>query len=334
MTPEIIALFTDTIQSEAAKRFGLESDNIKVLDGFENFVCQCQKDGKPFILRISHPSHRSEDQISAELHWVNYLSENNVSVCTPILSTDGSLTESIPGDSCDFVAVAFEKAKGGIVRRNDQTDAMAANRGSVIGRIHALTKDYRPISDSIKRLHWYEDSDFTRFDHYLPDSDSHIKDKIHNLIAELRSIPTDRENYGLIHMDAHTGNMFFDGDQSTLFDFDDCTYDFFVSDIAIPLFYMVLFLPEEYDRTEFALNFLKHYMAGYRKENDLDERLLRYVPLILKRRQMILFVAIHRGMDMNNLDEWCTNYLKEARESIENDIPVLDIDFSKLRLHA
>jgi Ser/Thr protein kinase RdoA (MazF antagonist) len=71
-----------------------------------------------------------------------------------------------------------------------------------------------------------------------------------------------------------------------LFDFDDSAYDLFISDLAIPLFYVVLMLPEDQDPVEFGSNFLKHSLAGYRETNDLDSDWLRHIPLILKRRTL------------------------------------------------
>jgi hypothetical protein len=54
--------------------------------------------------------------------------------------------------------------------------------------------------------------------------------------------------------------------------------------------------------------------------------------MILKRREILLYVAIHRGFDINNPGEWATRYLGERRERIINDTPVLDLDWTGYRL--
>jgi hypothetical protein len=41
-----------------------------------------------------------------------------------------------------------------------------------------------------------------------------------------------------------------------------------------------------------------------------------------------LYIAIHRSMDLNNLDRWCAGFMKERKEKILNDIPYIDLDFS------
>ncbi|HUU46058.1 MAG TPA: phosphotransferase [Acidobacteriota bacterium] len=328
MKPEQQALFTDAIQREAALRFGLESDNITLLDGFENFICECSRNGTPYILRISHTARRSVNGTIAELDWIDYLASHRVPVCVPRRSTAGSLVEVIDGDDCGFIVVAFEKARGGLVRRDDQTPAMAVNRGRLLGRMHALTRSYEPSQGHPRRHHWYDDDDFVNYADYLRPDDTVVRERLADLIAQLRSIPVHNGNYGLIHMDAHTGNIFFDGDAPTLFDFDDCAYDFFTSDIAISLFYRILFPPPEYEPRAYAAEFLRHFLAGYQEENELDSGWSELMPLILKRREIILYVAIHRGMDMENLDEWCTRYMDGRRERIEDHVPYCDIDFA------
>ena len=45
------------------------------------------------------------------------------------------------------------------------------------------------------------------------------------------------DSYGLIHTDLHFGNMYYDGQTLTIFDWDDACYKHFISDIAIILFY-------------------------------------------------------------------------------------------------
>jgi len=43
----------------------------------------------------------------------------------------------------------------------------------------------------------------------------------------------------LIHTDVHAGNFFVDDGRITVFDFDDSSYQWFASDIAIALYYTI-----------------------------------------------------------------------------------------------
>jgi len=328
MKPEILAQCNDAILTEAATRFGIDRSSLGPIKGFENCVCECMRHGQPAILRLSHSTHRSKSAIEAELEWVDYLAGHGLSVCRPLRSRHDRLVEPIELDRAGFSVVAFERAAGRGVPRDNQTSAMAVNRGRLLGQIHKLTKDFKPRNDTVKRNHWYDDPDFANYRSILNPADQDVMQRFAELIEELKSLQVERDTYGLIHTDAHTSNMFFDGDRPTLFDFDDCGYDYFISDIAIALFYTILFLPDDWNREEYARQFLRDILAGYREQNTLDDRWLEIIPKILKRREIILYVAIHRGMDMNNLDDWCRRYLDGRKERIVDNVPVLDIDYS------
>ncbi len=332
MKPEQREQFTDEVMNQACNLFDLDGSSLVSLDGFENLVMLANSGGIEYVLRLTHSDHRIPGQVQAELDWLAYLAENDIAVCRPLRSVAGSLTEVIEIDKAQITAVVFEKAKGGLVKRESWTDRMTFNRGKVLGQMHRLTKNYLPASKEITRLQWYEEDDFVNFKTYLPKNRILIRDRFIELIDSIRSIPTDIDSYGLIHSDAHHGNMFFDGDDLTMFDFDDSSYDFFISDIAIALFYSTLMLPADLNQKEFASEFLTIFLDGYKTENSLDNCWLELIPKILKRREIVLYVAINRGFDINNLDDWCTKYLSEKMPRIEKRQPVLDLEWSSFSL--
>lgn len=328
MKPEIAAQFTDDVLADAAARFELDRVSIEPIDAFENMVYRARRNGHDVILRMSHDSHRKVEQVAAELEWLDYLARHDVSVCMPYRSVNCSLTEVVAVGEGRAIAVVFERAKGRQLPRTEWTREMAVNRGRLIGRMHTLTKSFSP---TLRRHIWHEERDFNQYRSILHDGDDVIADKFEALIERLKRIPTDRDSFGLIHMDAHTGNMFFDGDRPTLFDFDDCTYDFFVSDIAISLYYTILMLEDEDERRTVGRQFLMDFLAGYREEHRLDDRWLGLIPMILKRRELVLYVAIHRGFDVNNLDEWGQRFLTRFRPRILSDTPVLELDWTEFK---
>lgn len=74
MQDEITMLLNDKLVSAAAAQWSA-SGKIELLDNVANFVYQFQSGHHWKILRITHNSHRSEEQIIAELDWVNFLAE-------------------------------------------------------------------------------------------------------------------------------------------------------------------------------------------------------------------------------------------------------------------
>ena len=77
---------------------------------------------------------------------------------------------------------------------------------------------------------------------------------------------------------------------------------------------------------------LEKFLEGYRTENFLDNSWSEYIPLILKRREIILYVAINRACDMNNLDDWCTWFMDGRKKIIDKCVPVLELDWSNFKL--
>ena len=96
------------------------------------------------------------------------------------------------------------------------------------------------------------------------------------------------------------------------------------------LFYNVMNAWEDDNETEFTGNFMTHFLNGYTQETDLDPKWLKELPWFLKLREVDLFALIHRDFDLDNLDEWCTRYMRGRKQRIENNVPFIDFDFETL----
>lgn len=332
MKAEITALVTDNIKRDLSDRFALDFESVKMLDGFENIVYEAERQGRSCILRLSHSTHRERAQVESELHWVDYLATNGASVCTPIHSREGNLTEPVDATDGEFVAALFERAPGKLLKRPDWTDRMTFNRGKLLGMMHRLTRDYQPPAHHARRPQWFEDDDFANYDRYLSPEDAIVGERFAELQNVLKAVPHDHDSYGLIHMDAHQGNIHFDGDEVTLFDFDDCLYDYFFADLAISLFYAVPRDAKDIDREAYARGFLTALCEGYRTEYQLDNRWLELFPMMLKRREILLYIALHRGYDPTKFDDDTKEYLRSRRVLIVDRTPYLNLDWSEFSL--
>ncbi len=112
----------------------------------------------------------------------------------------------------------------------------------------------------------------------------------------------------------------------TLFDFDDCTYSWFINDIAIVLFYLVMGAE---DQAAITKDFMTHFLSGYLAENHLEAKWLIEIPSFLKLREIDLYTVIHRSFDVDNIDHpWVAMFMNNRKERIENDVPFIDFDLS------
>jgi Ser/Thr protein kinase RdoA (MazF antagonist) len=330
MDRRIRELYDDAILEEALARYGVAKENVRLLDGFESFIYEYEKSGQGYILRVSHSLHRTSDHTRGEIEWVNYLADGGVPAARAVPSERGNLVESIDvKDGSHFTAVSFERAPGHHPTKKDWDSGLPGKMGQIMGRMHALTKDFEPSDDRFRRHAWYDDYPDGIAERYLPPSEAAVGNKLYQILEYLRTLPQDRDSYGLIHVDFHGGNFFVADGRITLFDFDDCQYAWFIYDIAMALFYAIPHHCEKEEDVAWAHDFLNQFLAGYRRENTIDPGWMKQIPYFLKLREIDLYVIIHRSCDLDNLDPWCSNYMHNRRYKIENDVPYVDMDWER-----
>jgi len=320
--------YTDSILQEAMRRYGIAENQIRSLDAFESFIYEFERDSSSYILRINHSFRRSESLVLGEVDWINDLAEGGVSVAKVIPSESGKLVEAIEDkQGGTFFVTAFVKAQGG-APWDLWTPKLYETYGETIGRIHALSKQYQPAQSAWKRPDW--DNDIFEFvDRYLPESETVAKKKYVDVCRYVNTLAKDSESYGLTHQDAHGNNLFVDEKgQITLFDFDECAYNWFVNDIAIVLFYIV---QDAEDWHTFTKEFMSHFLRGYVRACPLDKAWLKAIPSFLKIREIELYAVMYRDFDVENIDdEWCARFMKDRKSRIEQDVPFIDFDFETL----
>lgn len=320
--------YNDSILQEAMRRYGITNDQIHPLDAFESFIYEFERDSHAYILRISHSFRRSESLVLGEVDWINYLAEGGVSVAKAIPSESGKLVEVVEDQwGGAFLVTAFVKARGQ-APWDLWTPKLYISYGEMIGQIHTLSKSYQPNQAAWKRPDWNNDL-FEFVERYLPESESIAKKKYRDICSHVNTLAKDRESYGLTHQDAHGNNLFVDErGQITLFDFDECAYNWFINDIAVVLFYIV---QDAEDWRVFTEEFLSHFLRGYVQACTLDFTWLKEIPNRLKIREIELYAVMHRDFDVNNIDdEWCARFMHNRKSRIENDVPYIDFDFESL----
>jgi Ser/Thr protein kinase RdoA (MazF antagonist) len=339
MEQEVEQLFGEGILREAADRFGLKENAWKKLGDFENYVYEADKDGTAVILRLTHSSHRTLDEVRAELDWIVYLSESGLKheISGSIPSLQMLLAERIDAGDSYFIACLFRKAPG---CRPDFKDPSVWNAdlyrewGAVTGRIHRVTQGYCPaLPDIPRRPEWDQDELIVRAHQYIPEEEPVVRERLENVMTRLKRLPKPADGYGLIHSDIHAGNFFTDQGRITVFDFDDAAYNWFVHDLAIPLYYTVSRgTPEAYggDRISFARDFFLAFWGGYTSEYQLSPEWLDELPVFLEMRDLTLYMVIHKKMDVTALPDSLRSWFAEIRERVIAGRALVELDFRSL----
>ena len=334
MEPRVKELFASHILNGTIQSFGIAPDKAQILDGFESFIYNVEKDGQDYILRIGHDSRRTADLVQGESEFLNHLSQGGLSVPRVIPSINGRLVEQIPAvDGSHFLGTLFAKAPGHPPLAEQWTPALFSNMGAFLGKLHRLSKAFQPSEPRFAR---YDiERDFQEMieigENFLPPEDHAIIDAYLVTTEKIRQLPKDPESYGLCHVDFHRGNFFLtDEGKITLFDFDDCQYAPFIYDIAMALFYAIDPDTTTPEALAEARKFLSNFWRGYQTTNTLGSEWLEAIPLFLRLREIDLYFVIHRSMDMQNLDRWCARYMHGRREKILNQVPFCGIDYHNL----
>ncbi|MCP4427335.1 MAG: phosphotransferase [Chloroflexi bacterium] len=333
---EIIQICDREILQTAAMRFGTHKDALKMFPGYEgaaNLVYEYEIDNNPLILRVSFTPERTLAHIQAELHFVNYLSENGVRVSNPVPSQNGNWVETIQAAGMPFHIVAFVKGKGMRVPDNGyryRTDAPIEeyfrNWGQTLGQMHALTKNYRPANDEMKRPEWFDlHQSRLALTAQLPERLHRVQAQIYSLLEELKSLPRDKNAFGLIHGDFNDGNFTVDytnGDM-TVFDFDDSCHFWCMYEIASAWeggIGRAMFRGLS-ERKPFMEHYMEQVMIGYNHENSLSAEWLARLPMFIKLIQVEEF--LHYAQYLDEPDDELQGGLNYKVQCIENEIPYM-----------
>ena len=323
MITEIAELYDEAVAPEACRRFGFQ--HCESLGGFESYAYECRRDEQRYILKITHTLRRTPDYIRGELEFVGYLADRGVPTSRAVESRSGELVEAIDATRGQFLAYAFEKSSGRSIGASDWGPELFSDWGCLMGRIHSLAEDFRPSDDVFRRQQWHQEETL-RVGRYVAATEAAVHEKAAALFARLHVLPRERGSYGLTHGDLHQRNILLDNRTIHPIDFDDCEYSWFASDVAIALYYAAGFDADtvlspwtDMDRRSFCAHFLKHFMAGYRTENRLDQVWLGHVPDFLRLRALIMHVIGLQHLDVDRLTGSERAQLVFHRDAIVND---------------
>jgi Ser/Thr protein kinase RdoA (MazF antagonist) len=123
-----------------------------------------------------------------------------------------------------------------------------------------------------------------------------------SIINEIKKLPTNKNNYGMIHGDFGVNNLFMDWDDLWVFDFGDCCYSFYIYYICTILSSLYMTLNKNNDLKSFS-KYAKEFRSAYEKDNKLpkeewkSERAKLFIQLRLISNLSILLKHINKDSD-------------------------------------
>lgn len=316
----------ENIIEKIAGYYDITPRNITFIGGFENLIYEFTKAGTGYILRAGHSLRQPTHLVQAEIHWLNYLIEGGITAARPILSIHQNYVEVIPLDASNYLnIVVFEKFEGEkITTENPETlnPKIIENWGAIMGKMHYLTKNYSPPANY--RRNEFETQERLKPEKILPAEDQIIIEIIQQHITTVLALPKTADIYGLIHGDLHADNFLVKDNQVLVFDFDDCEYKWFISDIAISLYWFIYGRPLK-NKSQVARTFLNHFMTGYQRHNTLPKNHLDLLPDFIKLRDMYAYIMIHQMFTETEMPDRAKAILARIRDRVLGKMPYIQL---------
>jgi len=325
----VARLFTDSVRKAAAQSFAADPAALESLGDFESYVFGYETDGHRRVLRISHPSHRSAEQMQAELHWVDYLASRGLRFARPVRSPAGSFVHTVEDGAAVFHVCAFERVPGRVPGASDWTPELFRNWGQFLGRAHALTRDYEPPVGSPHRYSWSDDPYIAHGKNWIPESEVTYREQWDKVWGEIAQLPRSRNSYGICHTDLHQYNFHVLEGEIHAFDTDDCCHCWFVEDISSVFYYGSKHPAAGEDPQKFVDWAWPSFWSAYKKEHDLGVEWLERIHLFQRARVLTLYALTH--MKFEEGSEERETHLPVYRKRLDSARPVLDVRFDDVK---
>ncbi|KEO83649.1 phosphotransferase enzyme family protein [Tumebacillus flagellatus] len=296
------------------ERWGYDAGTIRFVRASQNVILKFQRDGQDFILRLSHESERSLQEIEAELAFLNFLAQRDVPVHQPVASKAGREIETCDSSLGVFHAVVFTYLHGEHPELEDLDETGFARWGAAMGRLHQVASQYEAECERLPR-----DADTdqaktgrrkTCFEQLalakaaLPAEETAALQEVTRLETWLRSLPRTDDNFGMIHFDFELDNLIRreDGELQIL-DFDGCSCNWFAADIAFALrdLYVAGAEADEEDPR------IRAFLQGYRTKKTLLPADAAHLPMFLRFHQLLMFAKLLDVVRLESGPEWAMN---------------------------
>ena len=323
----------NAILEQAKHLYALEECTFAPVSGHEggrNRIVIVSRNGrKQYVLRISDTDDRAEETYLAEAEFVRFLAQDGAPVSDVIPSVQGRLVERMEAGGKPVYVSLFAYAKGMLMAENGYRYRKGAplseyffSVGKALGAIHRRSRVYAPVHP---RPDYFDKYNMTYLDRLIPAEYMELKAAVAERLEAFRTLPQDKDCYGLVHFDFSDGNYHVDMETGaiTVFDFDNCMNCWYMFDLANLWIHNEGWTRHETDPGKrFALmqQCFDLQLQGYRTETDLPEEMLEKLPLFI---DMVLIENIADELECcaREGEELDWEDIEDAAECLVNSIP-------------
>ena len=282
----------------ALPHWELQGADVQLLKHRENAVMKITAtSGEKYVLRIHRGGYRSDAELLSEIQWLDSLRAAGIPATEPRHTRDGSLfvsvaTPELPeGRQCDLLAwvpgTAIGSIEAGVALDGDELVFVYERAGELAALVHNHGESWqRPAG--FTRLSWDEDGFFGEsgtvcgrywdLEDLTPEQLQLLHAARDKAAAALAAFGKTPDRYGLVHGDMLPENLFYDGTDVRLIDWDDLGFSWHVYDFASALF-------AHLGRPGFDTA-LGAMTAGYRRHRAMPDEHLEMIPVLIMARAL------------------------------------------------
>jgi Ser/Thr protein kinase RdoA (MazF antagonist) len=282
----------------ALRYWGLAGAGLELLKHRENTVMKVTApSGGAYAMRIHRLAYRSDTELRSELQWLDSLRAAGIETTETVHALDGSLfvtarTPDLPeGRQCDLLAwvpgTAVGSVEEGVALGEDTLKTVYRSAGELAARIHNHGQTWRQ-PPGFARLSWDEAGFFGKsgsvcgrywdLAELTPEQLALLHQARDVTAKALADFGKSADRYGLVHGDLLPENLFYDGKELRLIDWDDTGFSWHIYDFATAMF-AHLGRPG-FDRALAAM------VEGYRRHRALPQEHLEMLPILIMARAL------------------------------------------------
>ena len=294
---------------------GVNVESAQLIRSNTNLVYDCGDR----ILRLTPATVRDRVDVQTEIDWLTFLGREGVNV-VQVLGGGEPIELAIEQEV--FWGICFKKIQGAKIAADQWKTAHFEGLGDLLGQLHKIGKGY-PIRSDLSYRHWDEIPEFYSFE-YFPDDNRQLR-RLHNeVVHELKRLPQETANYGLIHYDVHHGNYLLTSEQKiVLFDFELVCQSWYIHDVATVLYYACNH-PATKQYRSFNELFLSHFWLGYEQHHQISEMEKEKIPLFLLYRDLMVYGYLLQIWGNKELSQQEQAYKARVESSIAARRMILD----------
>ncbi|MDD2648621.1 MAG: phosphotransferase [Eubacteriales bacterium] len=182
-------------------------------------------------LRLSPEVEKREENLLGELEYIEYLRQNGYPAHKPLKAKNGKTLLEISTPRGDYYASAFQGVFGTQIEDTDCSEDVIFAYGKALGFMHRLSQNYKPRT----KVWSYKDVlDTINTSLVVNHAPKYIMEENKSVCGALSVLSATKENFGLVHYDFETDNVFYDDRTGScaVIDFEDGMYNWYAADFV------------------------------------------------------------------------------------------------------